>query len=1025
MSLLRSELVQRFAFFSLVVLCVAVGAPLLTSEFTGPTSRLVVAAFAALILFLGFRVATFTRVSANRVRLSVMAIAAGLCFAVLQFQSKLGNFFLSLWNTAAGDFGPAYSIPTPNETQSTLIAGGTLLTIVVVGFLVLRSLRDSAPMGEPARAIADVLPAVTNLDRLETLVHSLRHHLDVLDHATQWSADSYVPLEAEVQIIEGRTTSRRIVDLLSALSLNARKRMLFLVLGDPGSGKSVAMRKLARDLLAQKGPRDRIPIYINLKEWRPDSRWTPDAPPKPEDFGHFVFHHILQNVDLNSQTFLKDNYQLLHEAGNLFFILDSFDEIPAVLDKGEDSWLIEALSNCIVTYVIGGKNARGVIASRLFRKPRIVHENRSVYEIRPFSDDRILQAIRAGANNPDRLTRIVLTERPDLGSIARNPFLLQLIINYFNLRSKAPEAQAMMFGTYFAENIRLARAAYHFNEIDDDRIGGICEGIALAMFEHANFGLEIEEGRLRSLIDDPALPEVIRFLGQARIARIVGPSGTFSFSHRRFHEYFLVRCLEKGRAPVAMEAIQTDSRWRDSLVLYAEIAPDEEALRLAQHAWSFISRLEELSLGEHRLQFIEARNALRFVVEGFRNRIARISEFHDDLARLVRTKLYADVDLIEKKTIVEAIGLLPVEKSAHLILDALLKYPGWISESAVTAARYLPKVDRPIAHALFLSIVKRPMIQGLKEAKRQEPVFALSSGLTTVSDWLKWFRYDSLLAIGALTVSLFSPLFPLEVLFSIPLESHAGLLFYFIFGFFLISYFLSYDRFFDRWSVRLLYLILSIMILFAVVQRYPFIFFILVPIPLISIQRRYWENLIHLLIKLLKSIHYIPKFIMEIIKNRPIFIMEIIKDDLVWIVPLITFIVVLQFGEGIFSDQILLFLGTGFAYIAGLLLAFAVLAPLYFALCFCWRWFNDRLLLNEFRRSVPVQRPEIARQFLEFKTPTWRLRYVDWLEEVTINQLEALCKTSNVWPEGRRPQIEGDPASTRLAQLDARWLGLD
>jgi hypothetical protein len=92
---------------------------------------------------------------------------------------------------------------------------------------------------------------------------------------------------------------------------------------------------------------------------------------------------------------MKTHYEALHEAGYLFFIFDSFDEIPAVLDHDENSWLIEALSNCITTYALGGKEARAIIASRLFRKPVVAHHLRSIFEIRPFTDDRIVRAIEA------------------------------------------------------------------------------------------------------------------------------------------------------------------------------------------------------------------------------------------------------------------------------------------------------------------------------------------------------------------------------------------------------------------------------------------------------------------------------------------------------------------------------------------------------------------------------------------------------------------------------------------------------
>jgi predicted NACHT family NTPase len=109
------------------------------------------------------------------------------------------------------------------------------------------------------------------------------------------------------------------------------------VLGDPGTGKSVAMRKLARDLIAESGRSARIPIYVNLKEWRRQKSWTAEDKPTAEEFYKFLFYSVLENLDYASRALLQDNenYHRLFEAGYFFFILDSFDEIPAVLDHDE------------------------------------------------------------------------------------------------------------------------------------------------------------------------------------------------------------------------------------------------------------------------------------------------------------------------------------------------------------------------------------------------------------------------------------------------------------------------------------------------------------------------------------------------------------------------------------------------------------------------------------------------------------------------------------------------------------------
>lgn len=424
-------------------------------------------------------------------------------------------------------------------------------------------------------------------------------------------------------------------------------------------------------------------------------------------------------------------------------MLDSFDEIPAVLDHDEEFWLIELLSNAIVTCVLGGKNSRAIIASRLFRKPKVSNQERSVYEIRPFSDDRMVHAINIAANEPNRLAQIILTERRDLGAIGRNPFLLQLIISHYNLTSRAPSAQAEMFETFFDSNIRLARSTFGFKELNKDQIYEICENIADTMFNRENIGLEISDVELQKEVKSAILSDVLRFLAQARIGRIATASGTFSFAHRRFNEYFLVRRLASGRSAVPYDAIQSDSRWRDALVLYAEIAGEAEAEKLAAHAWGYASRLGTISLGASRSDFITARHALRFLIEGYRNRPALLGSFHTVLKDLIAEKITSENDYIEIKTVVEAVGLLPIEKSYSLILDILRGFPGWISEQAAAAARYLPRIDTKLAEAIFYYCVSQPGFRGLKEAKQRQSIFAISDAFRTLVNWLKWYRIDT------------------------------------------------------------------------------------------------------------------------------------------------------------------------------------------------------------------------------------------------------------------------------------------
>lgn len=1029
------EGIQRLVFFFSLVLVTIVVSLFVLSFSTDVWLRTCAVGISVIALCLGYLLASDRTISDNRVRLQVLSFASATLLAVFNFRSQLLNGLKNMGLPISQT--PLWGQGGPDLPSLTIV-----LAVVAICALVLRSIRFTPAMGSPEGNIRDILPKITNFDRLDTLKRALIGHLDQIDSTTRWNDANYVPLEAEVQVLEGRSSRRKIIDLQVALRNDQRTR-IFVVLGEPGTGKSVAMRKLARDLVAQSARSARIPIYVNLKEWRTEKMWAIESPPTADDFYDFLYLNVLETLDISSQSFLqevekgesKDNFKRLFEAGFFFFILDSFDEIPAVLDHDENSWLIESLSNLIINSVLSGVKSRAVIASRLFRKPKVVSRERSVFEIRPFSDDRIVRAIRNAANDPNQLIRAIFTERRDLGILARNPFLLHLVINHYNTTREVPSSQTEMFETFFKSNIDLARKTYGFKSLDESKIYEICEDISNVMFDRPNIGLEITDVELQKEINNPLLPDVLRFITQARIGRLGATSGAFSFSHRRFNEYFLVRRLASRRSVVPYDAIQVDSRWRDALVLYAEIAPSAEAKKLAAHAWSYARELRVYSLGRERSRFIEARHALRFIIEGFRNRPALLSPFHHDIASVIEEKIGWETDYIEVKTAAEALAILPIERSYPMILTILQEFPGWISEQAAAAARYFPRVDRAMALALYRHCVARPWLEGLTEAKRNAPIFAISDAFKVVFNWLWWYRFDfyKLTAICAtlmLALSIIDYRNIIPILMALLLCMAAGLVLQWPSWLRLPA--LEVDSLRMYMGLFVIGLVLDIGNLAGQVVR---------PLSMGVIREVY--------IIPVRGLEYgSPLFLLAMFGVIP-FAPSVWADMLVvlrrgW-VRLVTFRVRWSGVRGFLQilGAIVLFGGVGVAVAAGLgFLAprFPVLgqlvgiaAILYWG-WIIWRWYgislrdlsldwaNYRKISRQ--KFIPT-RAVIAEQFTVFKTDYFRTLIVAWFEMNALDYLDVLQRADNAWPGGKRPQIRGDTASVRLAELDARWLHLD
>jgi glycosyltransferase involved in cell wall biosynthesis len=1025
------DLDQRLRFFLAIVIIVFVALAGCFAFFSDVYFRLAIVLLSPVALFLGFRIASPGEVSENKLRLTIVTTLGTGLFGYLHLRQHFAESIKQKLQPLSSSISDATGVTVPPEFIFSNISFDAVSIVLIIAtatifYWILRPARTGPAMGRPQASLADVLPNVTNLQRLEILKHTLKDRLDQLDYATRWNEANFVALEAEVQILEGQTSRRKVVDLLKALSLNQRTR-LFVVLGEPGTGKSVALRQLCRDLLKNSRDSDRIPLYVNLKEWRANREWTVTDRPNVKDFHNFVFNNLRQSLDFNSQSFLNEaNYKAMLEAGYFFFVLDSFDEIPAVLDHEENSWLIEALSTSIATYVLGGRNSRGVVASRLFRKPKIVQKERSVFEILPFSDDRIVRAIKAASENPDRLARIILTERPDLGSIARNPFLLHLIISHFNQTGSAPLSQAEMFQTFIQANITQAKQAFGLPGISTDEVYDICEGIATAMFNKPLVGLEIGLSDLRAALSVPQLPHILEFLAQARIGRVAPTSNAFSFSHRRFNEYFLVRRLQAPYIAIPLEAIQSDSRWRDALVLYAEIAEPSRATLMASHAWQYAQQLEHLTLGSDREGFIASRHALRFLVEGFRNKLEIVAAYRSSITRIISNKLASDSDYIEKRTVLEALGLLPAEQATTIIRKALRDHPGWISEQASRAARYLPRLSPKLAYAIYDYVTRRTGLDSIKQAQRQARIFEISDTFQNISNWLKWYVLDfwkttfALLLICVFATVAESSSYFRNIASAIIMLA----IFYFvgviseIFGLrFRFSFILNLANF-PRLALALIAANATIQLVVQHVHLAPFSLFGELntdkPAPT-NVSLSAGASLIAFCVLALVPVK--PAFWLrwqsQLSKQR-----NLLGALLGQLIAMAAIGMFLSFLTESWRRYILI------AFIA---ITAAAGIPLYlwFLLKGIATLIRERKRLTTVSNSFSPSRGIIAEQFLSFETTYGRRRYLDWLERASSNSAKILRDPSNIWPSGKRPQLAADEASVRLAQLDARWLDID
>ena len=555
-------------------------------------------------------------------------------------------------------------------------------------------MRDGTIASGHPTPIKSHFPDIKFERHLEAFCSTLKDHLLAMDRESNWSPEYYTELEAEVEVVSNGTAARRQKqNNLQQAIRSDRTSKSFLILGVPGAGKSVALRKLAFDMLSEAGKSGRVPIYINLREWSLDAGGRDGLGVIPtQELESFVIKSIKERGDVFTDDFVDKYFRDLWIHGRLFFIFDSFDEIPELLDADEDSEVIAALSDVISRFISSSSNSRGVLASRIFRRPTRAFLPGKILEIRPLSDVSIINALDRFKGFTSDLKTEIFSQRNDLIPIARNPFLMALLGAWVSDNGNLPVNQSQIYESYVRKRLLQCNKKMQQNGLLLSEVIEVTKKIAWFVFNSPGYGIEAPVKVIGDNIDSDKVIQVVELLSYARLARISqGEVRSFAFVHRRFMEYFVTARLLDNPQDVPVEHIPTDSRGRDALVLYAQLCDADTASKLAQMCWKEIhagfSNSETILRGIH---------CLRFLVDAFCARRYVIAPFARELTEFVNDRVRAGDNILIAKLSLEATGLLSDSDSIPIIEAAITSNDKWLQETAFRACRNLPKMGNDL-----------------------------------------------------------------------------------------------------------------------------------------------------------------------------------------------------------------------------------------------------------------------------------------------------------------------------------------
>ena len=570
-------------------------------------------------------------------------------------------------------------------------------------------------------------------------------HLDSevkrLNREGDWNDFYYTDLEAEVEIdpsldFDVRNAKNPIVWLrsfyhmvISSLGISpalkvqknliqairSSKSRVFLVIGDPGSGKTVSLRHLflqMAKICASSRHKDAVvPIYLNLKHLHIETDKV-DA----DTIHNWVIDQLCADQDRTIHDFLNENFEQMLKDGNFFFLFDSFDEIPAVMDALEDQEVVRQYAMALDRFLHSGHRCRGLVGSRPYRAPKTFIGQRMT--IRPLSNKRIKNAISKYMGQElelaAQLWQELLHAREDMLYVAQNPFYLGLLTRYAKDNKKLPERNYDLFERFVQTRAQMDENRLRQFGLTPTELIEQASTLAFTMTRTPHIGLEADINQIREITgisSSSNIEPLLHALTYSKLGRLTreepGNPSIFSFVHRRFHEYFCARYLTQNPGIAPFENLAADDRWREILVLLCEVLPGNLMSRIFDTARSALNT--GISSDSGSIKYRKAIETIRFLRDGFHNRVDDIPNDVRVLCSKFIQKQLESGNNLDIKRAMEGVSIID-SSSVHSILEpALTNDSAWLRDTAIKSCRILRSVSPQIAVAIRRHFFNRYM----------------------------------------------------------------------------------------------------------------------------------------------------------------------------------------------------------------------------------------------------------------------------------------------------------------------------
>ena len=576
---------------------------------------------------------------------------------------------------------------------------------------------------------SEILPLFYNAQqkRLRERRRLFAEHVDWqiwrLNGQEEWGDHRFAELEAEIEA-EGRSRSRwfffkrpglrRERSLSRALKRSTER--LVLLEGEPGAGKSVALRHLAT-LLVKPARKARsldslIPLYINLK----GLHRKPGAAIDRVLIEEYVLDILKRANDRTIDLFIDDEFQSGMERGSWIFLFDSFDEIPEVLSSSEADKAVRDYANAIADFLGGFNSCRGIVASREFRGPqRLGWPRFRVLQMSAAVQKKLIQ--RAGLDvEIERKTygHLAAATDQELTAMAANPLFLGLLCDYMRTHSEFPENAHAVFEAFIDVRLKRDEAKLAARNLDASDLRAHAEHIAFTMASDAGLGLSPTRGTLRQAIarqrfrvTNDAVLDALEFIKLARSENDApGDIRTFTFAHRRFQEYFATCVVLRDRTRISTDELLTNARWRETAVVILQTQPAEVVRPMVERAEELIGDIAfQLPVSDGDAEApptpfewpASSLHLLGLLQAGLSRRSAAVTEnLRDSIDRIISAASRSGT-LDDRRWALDVAGLVRQELLTDLIRSAFSSRSRWLADVAYRQVARLVVVPDDVA----------------------------------------------------------------------------------------------------------------------------------------------------------------------------------------------------------------------------------------------------------------------------------------------------------------------------------------